>query len=527
MKRVAITPIRAQAPGSAADDGPIERDDDNPWKLQECRGAADPGKGELAGYTIYTSRYSLCTVIRTRYELKVGGALAAYSNFRVTILQDSHRRDRRTSIHLLLDDWDDVLVSGNHQHLRDLERSRLSVTLECNGSQGASCAGRPARERRSLLAWKGGNGLDDAFARFDMSRSRPTDPVRDARAKNFLRGDGVSFHAITATLDGALGEVEQSEQLRCDRAFYMAGSGGCVWDKTRLNWYVDYKDYPEYAKHVWDATHHPTTTKPFGSYPGVQIPGALDTRPNPKPLTRLHQSADGNASLTYRQENERIRTNACRRLSPKPGEECDEYPLGTTYEGANYTVLHPSDTWKYSVRFIDGDDNWNAGLDWRSWLARRRVLAKGDDLWVVPFNIPASEQRAGGAVSGRSKPGSAFLTDAERAGRALAPSELCTHPVMGGRYSCEYGEEWYTYSNGMKQMWVIGADRQVWTRWSRPNGTFVGWRPFGGVATSAVEVVWDDSKGMGAVIRVRGTDGKPHYRERNARTGRWNDWHLR
>ncbi|MFJ8313984.1 MULTISPECIES: hypothetical protein [unclassified Streptomyces] len=532
---VPVTELKSsvlRSPGvvAPADEGPIERDEDNPWTVGECRKDADPGPGTYDGQVIRTSRYSLCTVLRTKYSYMVDGTEVAYANFRVTVLQDSHRKDRKASIHLMLDQWSFTNVSGNPaENYGRLQEADLTVTLACTGSGNASCKGHPDRESRPVAEWQRVPGADDAFAKFDMGHSKATDPAKDSRAKGFLASDGVSFHGFDVSIVGEWGaSIKFSEPLRCDRAFYQPGSGGCVWNNTRLVWYVDYKDFPQYAKHLFDATEHPTATQPFGSFPGVRIPGALDTKPTPKPLTRLQKSADGNTSLTYYKENERIRTNACRKLGHTAGQECDEFPLRTTYEGANYSTLYPADTWKYSVRYIDGDDNWLAGLDWASWLARRRVLAKGDELWVLPFNIPNVVMQSGAPVTGKAaKPAIARLTQAERAAAPIPRNELCHHPVMGGSYDCDYGEEWYVYSNGVKQMWVIGSDRQVWTRWSRPDGSFVGWRPFGGQATSGLEVVLDESQGMGAVVRVRGTDGKPYYRERDPNTGAWTDWHLR
>jgi hypothetical protein len=508
------------------DQGPQERDESDPWTVAECRKDADPGPGVYDAHVIRTSRYSLCTVIRTKYTLKIDGVDVAHDDFRVTILQDSHRKDRKASIHLILDQWSFHNETGNPvENATRLEAAKLNVTLSCSGSGNASCKGHSDKERHSIAGWQV-PGNDDAFARFDMTHTKATDPRKDSRAKDFLAADHVSFHAFdVAIVAEDSGSLKFAETLRCDTAFYQAGPGGCVWDNTPLVWYVDYKQFPEYAQHLWDASEHPTTTDPFGSFPGVQIPGVEYHQPTPKPLTRLVSSADGDASLTYYNENERIRTNACKKLSHNPGEECDEFPLHTTYEGAYYTALHATDVWKYSVRYIDGNDNWNAGLEWKSWLAARRVLAKGDELWVFPYNIPGTIQQESPKTP--SHPATSRLTAQETAADRIPPSELCHHPVMGGSYSCSYGDEWYVFSNGVKQVWVVGADRQVWTRWSRPDGSFVGWQPFGGQATSGVDVLLDESNGMGAVVRVRGTDGKPYYRERDPDTGVWTDWHLR
>lgn len=151
------------------------------------------------------------------------------------------------------------------------------------------------------------------------------------------------------------------------------------------------------------------------------------------------------------------------------------------------------------------------------------MLGKADEFYVSPFNIPAGEQ----LTAPTPEPPTAHLSAAERAADRIHPRDLCTHPTLGGRYSCEYGQEWHVYADGMKEVWVVGADRQVYHRYSRPDGSFVRWQPFGGVATSGVELLLDESEGQAAVVRVRGTDGKYWYRERNGNTGKWTGWHLR
>ncbi|MFD7020954.1 hypothetical protein, partial [Streptomyces sp. NPDC059928] len=45
--------------------------------------------------------------------------------------------------------------------------------------------------------------------------------------------------------------------------------------------------------------------------------------------------------------------------------------------------------------------------------------------------------------------------------------------------------------------------------------------------TAGVTSLLDESQGMGAVVRVRGTDGRAYYRERDPNTGEWTNWHLR
>jgi hypothetical protein len=513
---------------------PPERD--TPWNKEECRAAlGDVPRGEV--WIAGNSRFSECVTTRRRYELYESGVFTAYADYRATIIQDTHRTNLKASSHVLLDDFKLVVLNGNPQTRKKLEDSDLTVYIECIGAKGAECNGKvkdQVLDGRDISTWRT-EPNNDLFAEFDMTNSPVSDPEQEPRAKNYLRGDKISWHNINQIFIGSEPQDPDEEKeiqlpIRCDRAFYVRQPGGCIWDSNKLIWWVDYKDWPEYAKHVWDAQQHPTTTDPFGNFPNVKIPGSPIERPNPadmKPLTRLHKSADGNRSLDYYNDNEQVRKDACDQITKPADTECDEYPLHTNYEGAYYSQLYPSDKWKYSVRYIDADDNWNAGIEWGSWLAQQRVLAKGDELWISPFNIPTAEKRLGAAVIGNSKPAIAFLSKAERAADPIPDSELCSHPVHGGRYSCDYGEEWYKFPNGVRQAWVIGSDRQIWTRWSKADGTFTDWQPFGGVATSGVEFLEDESDGMGAVVRVRGTDGKPWYRERNPDTGVWTDWHKR
>lgn len=348
-------------PGKLGKGEPLAADEladrDTPWTKEECRKAgADLDRGEY--FVSRDSRFSQCIVGRFTYEYSINGTPAAWADFRMTVIQDSHHRDRTMSSHVLLDEWDfravDVIAAGK------LQGADLTVEISCAGSGGSTCNGRSSRtftEQKDVSTWSKTPGEDDAFARFGMVSSPRTNPARDSRAKGFLPRDRVSFHTIGQTLTGesASASIKFEEPLRCDRAYYLNSVGGCVWDRTPLIWWVDYKDYPEYAKHLWDAQYHPTKTAPFGSHPGVKIPGGVlpGTPTAEKPLTRLIKGYNP-SSLTYYNDTHNLVRSACRRLSGGATEECDEYPMHSTYEGANYSKLHPAEPWKYSVRYIDG-----------------------------------------------------------------------------------------------------------------------------------------------------------------------------
>jgi hypothetical protein len=46
---------------------------------------------------------------------------------------------------------------------------------------------------------------------------------------------------------------------------------------------------------------------------------------------------------------------------PHPGQDCDEYPFASTYEGAYTSTNQGQDRWHGSARLIHSDDNQRAG----------------------------------------------------------------------------------------------------------------------------------------------------------------------
>jgi hypothetical protein len=56
---------------------------------------------------------------------------------------------------------------------------------------------------------------------------------------------------------------------------------------------------------------------------------------------------------------------------------------------------------------------------------------------------------------------------------------VCHLPVYGGNYYCGYGSQSYRFSDGTLQVFVIGTDFSVWTRWQK-NGQLSNWVSLGG-----------------------------------------------
>ncbi|MFH9422860.1 hypothetical protein [Streptomyces sp. NPDC017529] len=118
---------------------------------------------------------------------------------------------------------------------------------------------------------------------------------------------------------------------------------------------------------------------------------------------------------------------------------------------------------------------------------------------------------AGAALAGVASPAQAA---------APAASGYCHVSGLGGDYICEYGEAWATFPDGSKQVFIIGSDFAVWTRWGSGN-SWSNWQSLGGGARSGVRV--DGNGTWTPTIGVVGNDGDRWYRHRLA-SGTWTGW---
>ncbi|MFD7026592.1 hypothetical protein ACFWAR_00975 [Streptomyces sp. NPDC059917] len=118
----------------------------------------------------------------------------------------------------------------------------------------------------------------------------------------------------------------------------------------------------------------------------------------------------------------------------------------------------------------------------------------------------------------------AALTGLVTAGPAQAstsPQACQVSGGLGGSYICEYGESWQTYPNGQRQVFVVGTNREVWTRYNAPEGGWSNWQSMGGKARSKVEI--SGNKTWNPTVAVTGMDGNYWYRQR-MNNGGWTGW---
>ena len=109
---------------------------------------------------------------------------------------------------------------------------------------------------------------------------------------------------------------------------------------------------------------------------------------------------------------------------------------------------------------------------------------------------------------------------------AQAAPATCTDASFGGTYYCGYGERNFTFSNGTYEVWVIGTDYSIWTRW-RSNGSYSSWVNQGGqirrsyASGDFVRITC----GSNPIIEVVGTDNRWYSNARRT-DGSWSGWVL-
>jgi hypothetical protein len=108
--------------------------------------------------------------------------------------------------------------------------------------------------------------------------------------------------------------------------------------------------------------------------------------------------------------------------------------------------------------------------------------------------------------------------------------KTCTHPTFGGTYYCKFGEEFLLFNDGTLEIFVIGTDYAVWTRWRNPSGGLSGWVSLSGQIDHSgnandLTVCWAPLRTL-PTVNIRGTDSSWWDRTRQA-TGVWTAWARR
>ncbi|MFJ3876162.1 hypothetical protein ACIPW5_01730 [Streptomyces sp. NPDC090077] len=124
------------------------------------------------------------------------------------------------------------------------------------------------------------------------------------------------------------------------------------------------------------------------------------------------------------------------------------------------------------------------------------------------------------ALAGAALSGVASAAPAPAPNPAAAAG-YCHVAGLGGDYICEYGEAWQTFPNGTRQVFIVGTDFAVWTRWNNTGGGWSDWQSLGGTVRSGVRIEGNNT--WTPTISVVGMDGERWYRHR-LNSGSWTGW---
>ncbi|RKT11149.1 hypothetical protein BX285_5084 [Streptomyces sp. 1114.5] len=122
-------------------------------------------------------------------------------------------------------------------------------------------------------------------------------------------------------------------------------------------------------------------------------------------------------------------------------------------------------------------------------------------------------------------------------GLAAAPASAgvitpahCGSTMFGGDFLCggDYGTSGQTVVNlndGTRQVFVVGRDHAMWTRWTIGNSNGLSaWTSMGGYLTSQVIVVKAGSDNS-LTLRARGGDDRGWFIDRYS-NGAWSSWYT-
>ncbi|MBO1417408.1 NucA/NucB deoxyribonuclease domain-containing protein [Streptomyces sp. FH025] len=158
------------------------------------------------------------------------------------------------------------------------------------------------------------------------------------------------------------------QDLRFDSASYLPSKLGVIFSRVTPVMQYSRTDplVKGVAEHIYTAFTNPNSTLPATSNGAKVIPGNIKSTP-PSLITRLYPGANPIADQAYK-DNRAVVSAACSSLPHNPGEECDEFPFASTWEGAG------RGDGNFSVRYVDGTQNGNAGTALAVWYGSDRIL---------------------------------------------------------------------------------------------------------------------------------------------------------
>ncbi|MFI0976184.1 hypothetical protein ACH4SP_04040 [Streptomyces sp. NPDC021093] len=104
----------------------------------------------------------------------------------------------------------------------------------------------------------------------------------------------------------------------------------------------------------------------------------------------------------------------------------------------------------------------------------------------------------------------------------------CTYTKWGGTFLCK-SEVKHKLPNKHNQVFVIGTNKQAYSRWSSPGGGVSRWTSLRGQCIRpgqhSIDMAWVGKNKWNFAITCIGTNTKRYYNER-AVSGKWSGWRL-
>lgn len=341
------------------------------WSFAECK--ADP-RGHNLGHGIIYSHFKFCQWYSYGFAVFVNNGYIGSLTFTTITVGVSNVSSRDLLLNVTLDD---VVIYGTAFTLT----SYLTVQMGTAGwpnanSCGISGAANPFAQ--TVLQWMGndwlayavagpkglGSGLDDVstcVAQLYGAANSTAGPV----GWNLISGEfGMRFDSASYTKNGELSE------------------GGAIFNRT-IPVLLYSRDEPsirpvtDHIRQVYDGF----TTHPGPS--GAQFPGD-GAVPGSAPLTRLFPNYD---SVAY-DLNRARKDQECASLTGFVGEDCDEFPFASTYQGG-------ASGQPFSVRYLDATGNQKAGNALNQFYVNQRILHT-DKFFVDAVGSPSYVNRSSG-----------------------------------------------------------------------------------------------------------------------------------
>ena len=269
-----------------------------------------------------------------------------------TIGRSSASGKRNVNFVTVFDQWG---VTG------DGASSSLTVSMTCTMTVGSVCNNEPGIANtytRTIPNWISAPTVYFEFTS-PMVGSFGLDKISQYNFKSVF------------TLIGANTLSSGSNTFRCDSATYLPSiAGGCVFPSVSELFKLRKSDQrvDETANHIERAQNSPLATLPpalFKVIPGKPGSGL--------PLERNYYD------MNLRRLNRDTAVRACQTwfpLYPTLGQDCDEYPFATTFQGA-------ANGNNYSVWAVTSSDNQLAGSDLSGFYGSQRILHDYDPFYVM------------------------------------------------------------------------------------------------------------------------------------------------